>query len=290
MFIQAIHDDDILSSTWGEQFLVAAPLAYVSACAFFSLFKLGSLGPYHIVAGATWSYSLLLNASLLARFAAPLCFNYLHVVRMTGGQKGGRRMVFVDLMGMEDVPLLGAGFNTWFPLVMVLYVGVLTTGVCEDCAAKLLTPARLRFNSESADDEHTARGQRLVAAEHEVLVHGGNIGEGTELFGMVPLQGGRGPLAAAAGGVGRGDTAAAATGGRIDRQRRELQMGPSPEPSLQRDGSLSMRQPLFGGRNVRSDAISSSDVGQSSYSGAASMSSPDIADQLFANVGSSRRG
>ena len=99
--------------------------------------------------------------------------------------------------------------------VMVLYVGVLTTGVCEDCAAKLLTPARLRFNSESADDEHTARGQRLVAAEHEVLIHGGSLGEGTELFGMVPTQGGRGSLTAAGGGLGRGDSAAA-VGGRID--------------------------------------------------------------------------
>ena len=30
----------------------------------------------------TDGFSLLLNASLLARFAAPLCFNFLYVLRM----------------------------------------------------------------------------------------------------------------------------------------------------------------------------------------------------------------
>lgn len=34
------------------------------------------------VSHATWAYSLLLNGSLLCRFAAPLCFNFLHVIRM----------------------------------------------------------------------------------------------------------------------------------------------------------------------------------------------------------------
>ena len=65
-----------------EQLLVAAPLAYMCACAYFSLFKLGNFGFYHVVSGATWAYSLLLSGSLLARFAAPLCFNFLHVIRM----------------------------------------------------------------------------------------------------------------------------------------------------------------------------------------------------------------
>jgi hypothetical protein len=135
-----------MASPWAEQALVAAPLAYACACCYSSLFKLGSLGPYHMVPRATWSWSLLLNASLLARFAAPLAFNYLHVVRMTGGQRGGRHMAFVELMGMEEVPLLGAAFNTWFPLVLVVYVAALTVNVCEACAAKIFIPARLRFD------------------------------------------------------------------------------------------------------------------------------------------------
>ena len=286
--IQAVHDEDVLKSPWGEQLVVAAPLAYVCACAFFSLFKLGSLGPYHMVPGSTWSWSLLLNASLLSRFAAPLCFNFLHVIRMTGGQRGGRRLVFAGLMKMEDVPLLGAGFNTWFPLVMVLYVGVLTTGFCEDCAAKLLTPARLRFDSERADDEHTERGQRLVLAEHEALAGGGSLGEGTQLFGMAAA--GAGTSARRSGGGGGGSLL-----GSSPADAGELQMG----GGMRRDGGGSssystVRQPLFGSTQ-RSDAPSSGAGEPSSRPSWRSQDAatpppqaPDTADRLFAQVGGRR--
>lgn len=186
MIVQLIHDQKFKYSEWLMQFFVAIPLAYACLCTFFSLFKLGSLGPYHMVPRATWSWSLLLNASLLARFAAPLCFNYLHVIRMTGKQRGGRTMVFVSLMGMEDVPLLGAGFNTWFPLVMVVYVAILTTGIFEQCFTKLFVPRKLRFDSERADDEHSARGQELLQAEHENLNRGGLMGHGCNIIGMDP--------------------------------------------------------------------------------------------------------
>ena len=186
MPLQLIHDRSLRNSEWLIQCFVAIPLAYICICTFFSLFKLGSLGPYHMVPRATWSWSLLLNASLLARFAAPLSFNYLHVIRMTGRQRGGRMMVFVSLMGMEDVPLLGAGFNTWFPLVMVVYVTILTTGIFEQCFTKLFVPRKLRFDSEKADDEHSAKGQELLQLEHENLNRGGLIGQGCNIAGMDP--------------------------------------------------------------------------------------------------------
>lgn len=182
--MQAIHARSLKLSPWIIQILVAGPLSYVCVCTFFSLFKLGSLGPYHMVPRATWSWSLLLNASLLARFAAPLCFNYLHVIRMTGHQRGGRSMAFVDLMGMEDVPLLGAAFNTWFPLVMVLYVAILTTGIFEQCFTSLFVPPKLRFDSEKADDEHSSAGQDLLIAEQENFRRGGDFGGGSGIFGM----------------------------------------------------------------------------------------------------------
>lgn len=185
--LQAVHAGALKYAQFLMQLVVAAPLAYVCVCTYFSLFKLGSLGPYHMVPHSTWSWSLLLNASLLSRFAAPLAFNYLHVIRMTGNQRGGRSMAFVDLMGMEDVPLLGAGFNTWFPLVMVVYVGILTTGIFEQCFTKLFVPPKLRFDSESADDEHSAQGQALLSDEHDALREGKDLGEGSNIFGMVRL-------------------------------------------------------------------------------------------------------
>lgn len=98
-------------------------------------------------------------------------------------------MVFVGLMGMEDVPLLGAGFNTWFPLVMVVYVAILTTGIFEQCFTKLFVPEKLRFDSEKADDEHSAKGQELLQAEHENLNSGGILGQGCKIVGMDPNQG-----------------------------------------------------------------------------------------------------
>lgn len=95
-------------------------------------------------------------------------------------------MVFVSSMGMEDVPLLGAGFNTWFPLVMVVYVAILTTGIFEQCFTKLFVPEKLRFDSEKADDEHSSKGQELLQAEHENLNRGGFLGQGCRIVGMDP--------------------------------------------------------------------------------------------------------
>jgi hypothetical protein len=305
-FSLAIHKSTMVDNPWGTQVLIALPLAYCCTAAYFSLFKLGSFGAYHMVPHATWSWSLLLNGSLLARFAAPLAFNYLHVIRMTGGQRGSRHMVFVELMGMEDVPLLGAGFNTWFPLIMVVYVGVLTFNVCGACAAricnssliKFLLPARLRLNGERPEEESIGKGQRCIAAEHEAVGSGGELGEGTELFGMLKhvatggsgSSGNRGGGAGGAGsqqrrytssaGMSSADAAAASAsmlgGAGSSSYRREVELGSAGS------GSANVRQPLFGGSHIRSDHPASGGGGGTSLGGAAG---PDAADALFANVG-----
>ncbi|KAH7622239.1 putative G-protein coupled receptor-associated protein LMBRD2B [Nannochloris sp. 'desiccata'] len=291
-FSLAIHKHAILDSPWSAQLLIALPLAYCCTAMYFSLFKLGSLGAYHMVPRATWSWSLLLNGSLLARFAAPLAFNYLHVIRMTGGQRGSRHMVFVELMAMEDVPLLGAGFNTWFPLIMVAYVAILTFDVCGACAAricnsslvKFLLPARLRLNGERPEEESIGKGQRCIAAEHDAVRSGGELGEGTELFGMLKHVAGRAAGAGRqqrryTGGPGGTSSAAGVSGS----YRREIELGEgggSGGSSLKSDGVASgaggsnVRQPLFGGSHIRSD-----------YPASGSNGGADAADELFAGVG-----
>ena len=159
------------------QLIAAVPLAYMFYCTYYSLFKLGALRSfYHMVPNATWGYSLLLNGSLLARFAAPLCFNYLHVVRMNGYS-----LIFVSKMGaLTDVPLLGSPFNTWFPLIMVVYTLLLAIGVWETCAA-LFIPKKLRFDKESADDHHSALGMRLIREEVEACSRGRELGSASGL-------------------------------------------------------------------------------------------------------------
>ena len=167
-----------------EQLVVALPLVYMCVCTYFSLFKLGNFGFYHMVRGgggslknyymrlswthmhppsvtfhlrslralqvprATWSYSLLLSGSLLARFAAPLCYNFLHVIRMNEYLRDGQQMVFIQKMGsaFKDVPILGQNFNTWFPIVLVFWVLVLTFNLWESCASKFFIPQTVRFN------------------------------------------------------------------------------------------------------------------------------------------------
>lgn len=148
----------------------------------------------HKVPGATWSRSLLLSGSLLARFAAPLCYNFLHVIRMNEYLKDGQvgrampqrgqrlrswalgghvwlpgcpgilkqaapsrtaflpphpqQMVFIAKMGsaFQDVPILGQSFNTWFPLLLVVYVLLLTFNLWEQCASKFFISEAVRFD------------------------------------------------------------------------------------------------------------------------------------------------
>lgn len=133
---------------------------------------------------ATWSYSLLLSGSLLARFAAPLCYNFLHVIRMNEYLRDGQvgvdqlqcddmggsgsvkyrlvqenslcqclllllqQMVFIEKMGsaFADVPILGRSFNTWFPVVLIFWVLLLTLNLWESCASKFLISDAVRFD------------------------------------------------------------------------------------------------------------------------------------------------
>jgi hypothetical protein len=171
-----------------QQLVIACPLGYMVWCTFFSLFKLGALQRtvYHMVPGATWGYSLLLNGSLLARFAAPLCFNFLHVIRMNEYLSAqGKNPVFVTKMGvMTDVPLLGSPFNTWFPLIMVAYTVLLALGLWEKCAS-IFVPKKFKFDQETADDEHSALGVRLVREEGDALARGRGLGAAV---GLLPLR------------------------------------------------------------------------------------------------------
>lgn len=70
-------DGELLTQT-----IVAVPLSYMCLCAYYSLFKLGMFSFYQLVPRSSGGSSMLRSGSLLCRFAAPLCFNLLHVIRM----------------------------------------------------------------------------------------------------------------------------------------------------------------------------------------------------------------
>lgn len=129
-------------------------LAYVIVCTFTAFFAINVGSMYALLPAASSSFSLLFNATLAARFAAPLCFNYLHVIGMDRPTADGHYTVFAQRMGLQPgadvaIPFLGVDFNRWAP-VMVLAVAVLTfinafgthaaqttTTCCQDC--KLLS-------------------------------------------------------------------------------------------------------------------------------------------------------
>lgn len=80
LHLQAVHAGHL--GEVGTQLLVMLPLAYMCAANYYSIFKLGMFSFYLLVPHATQPASLLLNASLVCRFITPLCYNFLHVIRM----------------------------------------------------------------------------------------------------------------------------------------------------------------------------------------------------------------
>lgn len=66
--------------------LVMGPLMYMVMCCHYSLFRLGFIKVFtfhhHVVPHCTHSTSLLRNGAWACRFIAPICYNYLHVIRM----------------------------------------------------------------------------------------------------------------------------------------------------------------------------------------------------------------
>lgn len=252
-FSLAIHSG-VAQDEFLIQLLVAAPLVYLCACAYFSLFKLGNFGFYHLVSGATWAYSLLLSGSLLARFAPALCFNFLHVIRMNG-----ESMVFIQRMGsMNDVPVLGADFNNWFPLTLLVYVVLLTLNWWERYCSRIFIANRFRFDTERADDEHTSRGMRLVQMEATAVGRGYPIGEGIGLFGCSTS------LSASAGVGGRGKTLPTSSSKQqLDGAGSAVSMELNSAASFMRgrsrpgggDGGSSLHTPLFGGAGSSSSSL-----------------------------------
>ena len=73
--------------------------------------------------------------------------------------------VFSKKMGkaLSDVPIFGQGFNSWFPIVVVVWCGMLFLNVWGGIA-RVCLPSRYRF-SEGGSSEHHERGRTLLRKE-----------------------------------------------------------------------------------------------------------------------------
>ena len=158
---------------------VIVPLGYMCFCAMFSLFRLGMFSFYSLVPGGTDSFSLLLNASLTCRFAAPLSLNFLMMVNgsireMSKGEKY-RNTVF-HLKLANNIPKFANTFNAVFPAFIAVYVCALLWKGCLDKIMQVFLNRgdsdKWKFTSEDDDDDrdvHVTDGKRICDRERAEL-------------------------------------------------------------------------------------------------------------------------
>ncbi|KAG2654173.1 hypothetical protein PVAP13_1NG492900 [Panicum virgatum] len=114
ILIKAVGKQEVL-----VQVAAFVPLMYMCICTYYSLFKIGMLMFYSLTPRQTSSVSLLMICSMVARYAPPISYNFLNLIRLGGNAK----TTFEKRMGNIDdaVPFFGRGFNRIYPLIMVVY-------------------------------------------------------------------------------------------------------------------------------------------------------------------------
>ena len=91
-----------------------SPYFYAVLCLYFALFKVKVKGAFGFYAGHnTVSTSFCFYASHIARFSAPLSFNYMQILDI-------KEAAFSTIMGKVNlVPVFGTTFPTFFPVLLV---------------------------------------------------------------------------------------------------------------------------------------------------------------------------
>ncbi|XP_058087280.1 uncharacterized protein LOC131234427 isoform X2 [Magnolia sinica] len=171
----------ILINALGKQEMlvqVAAlvPLMYMCIGTYYSLFKIGMLMFYSLTPRQTSSVSLLMICSMVARYAPPISYNFLNLIRLGGNAK----TVFEKRMGNIDdaVPFFGRGFNKIYPLIMVIYTLLVASNFFDRVIDFFGSWKRFRFENEVEDmDGFDPSGIIILQKERSWLEQGCNIGE-----------------------------------------------------------------------------------------------------------------
>lgn len=168
------------------------PLAYVFCCAFWSLFQLRLFDMYALTPGYSDAPSLVINASLVARFAAPLAYNFLTVLHAPPYGKSACPGVSPDaatafsqtMHVMDKIPIFGRDFNTYVPLLLLLICGLSLAnigGCCGRAMSYLTRNDEYDDMDESSLEERCRRllardaAERGVADESELLPDAENV-------------------------------------------------------------------------------------------------------------------
>ncbi|GLC39990.1 hypothetical protein PLESTB_000120900 [Pleodorina starrii] len=166
------------ASEFGVQFITLLPLAYICACTYAALFSITAFDYNKLIPRATIGSALMQNGTLMCRFAAPTCWNFYHMIRMTSRDEGSTTTVFEDKMGSMDVPaFLRQHLNTYLPLILVVEC-VITALNLWDRIMGLCVSSKYKFsNDDDVDDDYTEKGRQLVAREREAVEKGFAIGQ-----------------------------------------------------------------------------------------------------------------
>ncbi|XP_030528298.1 LMBR1 domain-containing protein 2 homolog A [Rhodamnia argentea] len=169
----------ILIKSVGKQELLVQvvafiPLMYMCICTYYSLLKIGMMMFYSLTPRQTSSVNLLMICSMVARYAPPISYNFLNLIRLD------EKTVFEKRMGNIDnaVPFFGKGFNRIYPLFMVIYTLLVASNFFDRIINFFGSWKRFRFQTEADDtDGFDPSGLIILQKERAWLEEGRKVGE-----------------------------------------------------------------------------------------------------------------
>ncbi|XP_074592775.1 uncharacterized protein LOC141848627 [Curcuma longa] len=171
ILINAVGKQEVL-----VQIAAFIPLMYMCICTYYSLFKFGMLMFYSFTPKQTSSVSLLAICSMVARYAAPISYNFLNLIRLDDNAK----TIFEKRMGNIDdaVPFFGKGFNKIYPLIMVIYTLLVASNFFDRVVDFFGSWKWLKLQTEDADtDGFNPSGIIILQKERSWLEQGRKVGE-----------------------------------------------------------------------------------------------------------------
>ncbi|KAJ3695835.1 hypothetical protein LUZ60_001212 [Juncus effusus] len=172
ILINAVGKQEVL-----VQIAAFVPLMYMCVCTYYSLFKIGMLMFYSLTPRQTSSVSLLMICSMVARYAPPISYNFLNLIRLDDNAK----TIFEKRMGNIDdaVPFFGKGFNKIYPLIMVIYTLLVASNFFDRVIEFFGSFKRFKFQSEQDElvDGFDPSGMIILQKERMWLEQGCKVGE-----------------------------------------------------------------------------------------------------------------
>ncbi|CAI5525853.1 unnamed protein product [Closterium sp. Naga37s-1] len=163
------------------QLIVFVPLVYLCVCTYFSLFNLGIFSFYYLVPAHTDSVSLLINCSMVSRYAAPMCYNFLSLIHLRHYNYATSSVEPLVTVFEKRMGVLPKSFDRVYPLCMVAWSLLIALNVHHrlfDSVTHLLshfrglysrTWRRLRFDDDGEGDDVGVDGRRVVVKGHMIL-------------------------------------------------------------------------------------------------------------------------